>query len=273
MYKKMAVLPMAFWMVCGIALPLLLVVYYGLTNIDGGFTLENIAAAFEPVHLRAIGLSLVYSAMATIVCFIMAFPLAVILRKLGKIGSRLMTFIFFIPMWVNSLLRIQAWQVILDKNGLLDTVLGFLSLPYRPVLNTPAAVVIGMVYDFFPFMLLPIYNQMVKIDESVLEAAADLGASNGTIMRKVVLPLTSAGIVSGVTMTFMPALTTFAITDLLGGGKVFLIGNIIEQEFTTSADWNLGSGLSLVMMLFIVIGMVVSARFGEDVEGENEKKA
>jgi spermidine/putrescine transport system permease protein len=152
----------------------------------------------------------------------------------------------------------MAWQVLLEKNG----PLGFLG-----IINTPVAVVLGMVYDYLPFMVLPIYNAMIKIDNSLIEAAYDLGASKSTVLMKVITPLTVPGIVSGVTMVFVPSLTTFAISNMLGGGKVNLIGNIIEQEFTTTSNWNLGSGLSLVMMIFIVISMAFIEKFDKNGEG------
>jgi spermidine/putrescine transport system permease protein len=169
-----------------------------------------------------------------------------------------MVFLFILPMWMNFVLRTMAWQVLLEKSG----PLGFLG-----IINTPTAVVLGMVYDYLPFMVLPIYNAMIKIDDSLIEAAYDLGASKSTVLRKVIAPLTIPGIVSGVTMVFVPSLTTFAISNMLGGGKVNLIGNIIEQEFTTSSNWNLGSGLSLVMMIFIVISMAFIEKFDKNGEG------
>ncbi|MGN0708706.1 MAG: ABC transporter permease [Anaerovoracaceae bacterium] len=264
MYRKMAALPFVFWLICGTVLPLMLIIYYGFTDMNGNFTLYNIKSIAMPVHLKATAMALLFSLAATAVCLALAFPLALILRKLGRAGSVIMTFIFVMPMWINSLLRIQAWQVILEKNGLFDNIFSALGIAYTPLINTPAAVIIGMVYDFFPFMVLPVYNSMIKIDSSLLEAAADLGASGPTIIRRVILPLTGEGIASGITMVFVPSLTTFAISDLLGGGKIYLIGNVIEQEFTTSADWNLGSGLSLVMMVFILISMALVSVFSRD---------
>ena len=158
---------------------------------------------------------------------------------------------------MNFLLRTMAWQVILEKGGILSSLLGYLHMPRPKMINTPGAVVLGMVYDFLPFMVLPIYNSLMKIDDNLVEAAYDLGAGSGRVLADVILPLSLPGIVSGVTMVFVPSLTTFVISNVLGGGKIYLIGNIIEQEFTTGANWNLGSGLSLVMMLFIVASMAI----------------
>ena len=158
-------------------------------------------------------------------------------------------------------------QVLLEKNGIINQVLDFIGLPHLDIINTPAAVVLGMVYDYLPFMILPIYNALVKIDKNVIEAAYDLGASGMQVLTKVIAPLSLPGIVSGITMVFVPSLTTFAVSNMLGGGKVNLIGNIIEQEFTTSSNWNLGAGLSLVMMIFIVISMALIEKFDKNGEG------
>jgi spermidine/putrescine transport system permease protein len=161
----------------------------------------------------------------------------------------------------------MAWQVILEKGGIFNTMLTAVHLPALNIINTPAAIILGMVYDFLPFMVLPIYNILMKIDDNVIEAAYDLGATKSTVFRKVILPLSVPGIASGVTMVFVPSLTTFVISNILGGGKIYLIGNIIEQEFTTSANWNLGSGLSLVMMIFIVLSMGAMSRLDKSGEG------
>lgn len=234
-----------------------MVIYYGFTDRTGNLTLYNILAIFQPVHLKALGLSLGLSLISTVISLALAFPLALVLKSssLGKKG--LMVFIFILPMWMNFLLRTMAWQVILEKGGVFENFLGMLHLPHLAIINTPWAIVLGMVYDFLPFMVLPIYNVIDKIDDNIIEAAYDLGATKGIILRSVILPLSVPGIASGITMVFVPSLTTFVISNILGGGKIYLIGNIIEQEFTTSANWNLGSGISLVMMIFIVISMTL----------------
>lgn len=250
--------PFIMFIICGTVIPMLVIAYYGLTSRNGDFTFSNIEAILSSNHLEALGLSLLLSLSATLICLVLAFPLAVILKnsKLGKKGF--MVFVFILPMWMNFVLRTMAWQVLLEKNG----ILGFLG-----IINTPAAVVLGMVYDYLPFMVLPIYNALIKIDNSVVEAAYDLGASGKTVLLKILFPLSIPGIVSGVTMVFVPSLTTFAISNMLGGGKVNLIGNIIEQEFTQASNWNLGSGLSLVMMIFIVISMALIEKFDKNGEG------
>jgi spermidine/putrescine transport system permease protein len=205
--------------------------------------------------------------ISTFICFLIAFPLALILKdsRLGRRGF--MVFIFILPMWMNFLLRTMAWQVILEKEGLFDTALSVIGLSMPQIINTPAAVVLGMVYDFLPFMILPLYNALLKIDDNVIEAAYDLGAEKPTVIGRIILPLIIPGIASGVTMVFVPSLTTFVISNILGGGKIFLIGNIIEQEFTTSANWNLGSGLSLVMMVFVLASMAILNALDKTGEG------
>lgn len=263
----MLALPFAFWIFAGTVIPLLLVAYYGFTDRSGAFTLSNLAAIFQPVHFQALGLSLGLSLVSTGICLILAFPLALVLKgsRLGRRGF--IVFVFILPMWMNFLLRTMAWQVILEKGGIFSIALDTIGLSMPAIINTPGAVILGMVYDFLPFMVLPIYNALMKIDESVIEAAYDLGAGKSTVLKKILIPLSMPGIASGITMVFVPSLTTFVISNILGGGKIYLIGNIIEQEFTTSANWNLGSGLSLIMMLFILISMGILNLFDRSGEG------
>lgn len=265
--KKLFSAPFIAFILCGTLIPTLIIAYYGFTNRDGVFSLANIEAIATPEHAKALMFSIALSLAATLICLIIAFPLGLILRnsKLGQKGF--MIFLFILPMWMNFVLRTMAWQVLLEKHGVINTFIEALGLPGLQMINTPGAVVLGMVYDYLPFMILPIYNALSRIDNSLIEAAYDLGATPKTVLFKVITPLSVPGIVSGVTMVFVPSLTTFAISNMLGGGKVELIGNIIEQEFTTSSNWNLGSGLSLIMMIFIVISMAFIAKFDKNGEG------
>lgn len=257
---------MAF-MLCGTLIPACVIAYYGMTDRSGAFTLANLVAIANGEHAKALGLSLLLAFASTVICLLLAFPLGLALKdsRLGKKGF--MVFVFILPMWMNFLLRTMAWQVLLEKNGIINGMLASIGLPALNIINTPAAVILGMVYDYLPFMILPIYNALIKIDNNLIEAAYDLGASKSLVFRKVIVPLSVPGIVSGVTMVFVPSLTTFAISNMLGGGKVNPIGNIIEQEFTASSNWNLGSGLSLVMMIFIVISMAFIEKFDRNGEG------
>ena len=267
MNKKMLSLPYLFWCIAFIVIPLFMVVYYGLTDKTGAFTLENITAIATAEHSKALWISLLLSLMSTIICLLLAYPLAMILTTLKVNQHSFIVLIFILPMWMNFLLRTIAWQNLLEKNGIINTVLEFLHLPALNIINTPAAIILGMVYNFLPFMILPIYNSLAKIDKNVINAARDLGAGPFQTFNHIIFPLSLPGVISGITMVFVPALTTFVISTLLGGSKILLIGNVIEQEFTNTNNWHLGSGLSIVLMIFIIINMVLSAIFDKDGEG------
>lgn len=259
--KKEYAAPFVVWIIAGTLIPLASIAYYGFTSREGGLTFSNVLAIFRPDHMQALGLSLLLAFISTAICLLLAFPMAMILResKFGKQGF--LIFVIILPMWMNFLLRTMAWQVLLERKGVINAIITAVGLPQQELMNTPGAIVLGMVYDFLPFMILPIYNTVSKIDNNLIEAAYDLGANKKTTYTKVILPLSVPGIVSGITMVFIPALTTFVISNMLGGGKINLIGNIIEQEFTVNSNWYLGSGLSLVMMVFIIISMLLLQKF------------
>ena len=265
--KKLLTGPYLFWAVSFIIIPLFMILYYGLTNEKKEFTLLNLAKITTPENLKALGLALLLSLVSTAICLILAYPLAMILASKSMNQTSFIVLIFILPMWMNFLLRTLAWQTLLEKNGVINSVLSFLHLPTQSMINTPSAIILGMVYNFLPFMVLPIYNVIVKIDKDVISAAKDLGANNVQTFLKIILPLTTPGIISGITMVFVPALTTFVISDLLGGSKILLIGNVIEQEFTKGSNWNLGSGLSLVLMIFILLSMALIAKYDKEGEG------
>ena len=233
--KKSYSIPFIIWIIAGTIIPLASIAFYGFTNREGNFTFDNVMAMFRGDHLQALGLSLLLAFISTVICLLLAFPMAMILResKYGKQGF--LIFVIILPMWMNFLLRTMAWQVLLERQGVINALITAIGLPRQEMMNTPGAIVLGMVYDFLPFMILPIYNTVSKIDKP--------------------------GIVSGITMVFIPALTTFVISNMLGGGKINLIGNIIEQEFTVNSNWYLGSGLSLVMMVFIILSMLMLQKF------------
>ena len=267
--KQMLAGPYLLWSAAFIIIPLIMVFYYGLTNNDGGFTLMNLARITEPENLKALGLALLLSLVSTIICLILAYPLAMILTGLGVNQSSFIVLIFILPMWMNSLLRIIAWQNLLEKNGVINSLLHFLHLPALEIINTPYAIVLGMVYDFLPFMILPIYNSLSSIGDDVVEAGKDLGASYFTILRKIIFPLSLPGVISGITMVFVPSMTSFVISNILGGSNTLLIGNIIEQEFTYNFNWNLGSGLSFVLLVFTLISMGLMSVFDKSEGGTN----
>ena len=259
--------PYMAWIVGFIILPILMILYYGITDSSGSFTLQNITAITEPIHMKALLLSLKLALLCTAICLLLAYPLAMILNGLHLKRQSFVVFIFMLPMWMNLMLRILAWQLLLSNNGILNTVLESLGLAKVQLLNTSSAVVFGMVYDFLPFMILPIYNSMSRIGSDVIDAAKDLGANTLQVFLKIILPLTVSGVISGIIMVFVPALTSFVISDLLGGGKVLLIGNVIEQEFMKSMDWNMGSGLSIVLMVFVIASMAFMNVHGNEEGG------
>ena len=259
--------PYLIWMIGFTIIPLALIFWFGITNKNGSLTLANITAIMNPDHWKALWLSLGLSLVSTILCLILAYPLAMILRGRGRSASGFIVFIFILPMWMNFLLRTMAWQTLLERNGVINGILTWLNLPKQNLINTPAAIVLGMVYNFLPFMVLPIYNVLAKIDDNTINAAKDLGANTLQTLFFIWLPLSLPGIISGITMVFVPSLTTFVISDLLGGSKILLIGNVIEQEFTKGNNWHLGSGLSLVLMIFILISMAMIAKYDKNGEG------
>ena len=265
--KKLLAGPYLFWAVSFIIIPLLVIVYYGLTDDKNAFTLRNLATITTPENLKALGLALLLSLISTVICLILAYPLAMILSQSSMNQSSFIVLIFILPMWMNFLLRTMAWQTLLEKNGVINGILSFFHLPELTIINTPYAIILGMVYNFLPFMVLPLYNVLSKIDKDVIHAAQDLGANALQVFLKITLPLSVPGIISGITMVFVPALTTFVISDLLGGSKILLIGNVIEQEFQQGSNWHVGSGLSLVLMIFIIVSMALIAKYDKEGEG------
>ena len=270
MNRKWLATPYLIWMVLFIVIPLLMVLYYAFTISDSSgtrFTLEHMMKSFNPTYMGAIAKSLLYAVISTVICLLLAYPLALILVKRSSGGSA-MLFIFILPMWMNFLLRTYAWLSLLEtNNGLINTVLRALHLPILDIIGTPKAIVLGMVYNFLPFMVLPIYNALAKIDKSIMEAAYDLGANDVKRLLKVTIPLSMPGVMSGITMVFMPAMTSFVIPNLLGSGKVNLIGNMIEQQFLMTYDWGFGAALSFVLMIIILISMGILQRSEDDMEG------
>ncbi len=267
MSKKLLSGPYLLWMAAFTIIPLALIVYYGLTDKTGAFTMANVMAIATAEHSKALWLSLGLSLISTIICLLLAYPLAMILRNRGIGKGSFVVFIFILPMWMNFLLRTLAWQTLLEKSGVINGILTALHLPNQSLINTPGAIILGMVYNFLPFMVLPIYNVLCKIDDNTINAAHDLGANFTQTLVRIWIPLSLPGIISGITMVFVPALTTFVISNLLGGSKILLIGNVIEQEFTKGSNWHLGSGLSLVLMVFILISMALIAKYDKQGEG------
>ena len=256
---RLLLAPFSLWAAIFVVLPLFFVLYHGLTDEAGAFSLANLGEVFSWEYMAALGLSVELALVSTVLCLILSYPLCMILTSMKKGKMVLIFVLFLLPLWMNSLLTTMAWQTILEKNGLINLALSALGLPTLSLINTPGAIVVGMIYNFLPYMVLPLYVSLSKIDKSVIEAARDLGAGWWQTLRRILVPLTLPGIVSGSTMVFIPALTTFVISALLGGNKVLLVGNIIEQEFTAAYDWQLGSALSMVLMVFILLNIALEA--------------
>ena len=275
--NKLFSIPYVIWMALFVVAPIILVVLYAFTAADGGFTFANFTRMgnYIGVFIRSFWLALV----ATAICLVIGYPIAYLISKESKRFQRISMALIMLPMWMNFLLRTYAWMSILENTGLLnrffsaigliDLVNGILgtNMTHFNMINTPGAVVLGMVYNFLPFMILPIHSVIQKIDRNLIEAAQDLGSNNYHVFTKVIFPLSLPGVLSGITMVFVPAVSTFAISKLLGGSKDLLLGDLIEIQFLGSAyNPHLGSAISLVMMLIVVICMVVMNRFGEGEE-------
>ncbi len=270
-------IPYVIWMALFVVAPIVLVVVYAFSNDLGGFTLENFSkmGTYAVVFGRSFKLALI----ATLICLIIGYPVSYMMSREGERFQRAAMVLIMLPMWINFLLRTYSWMSILENNGLLNQVFqktGLLSLynslfgtslEYFPMMNTQGAVVLGMVYNYLPFMILPIYSVIVKLDGSLVEAARDLGADGVNVFRRVILPLSLPGVLSGITMVFVPSVSTFAISKMLGGGTELLLGDLIEQQFLGGAyNPQLGAAISLVMMVIVVVCMVVMNRFGEGEE-------
>lgn len=258
--KKWLASPYIIWMIGFIILPLITIFIYGFTGRDdGGFTLENIInAAKDEVNMKALGLSLLISLISTVICFLLAYPLAMCLNNLKMKRKTFIVFLFILPMWLNFTLQMTAINAILEQEGILNLVLTKIGMEPLNIANTPYAIVIGMVLDYFPFMLLPIYNVISRINPRVIEASRDLGANNIKTFFKIIFPLSMPGVISGITMVFVPAISDFAIAEILGGGRLLLVGNIIEQDFKLG-KYNAGSGLALILMAFVLITMAFTS--------------
>jgi len=268
--RKLLAAPYLVWMVIFTIVPLILVFYFGLfeSGPDGiYFTTEHIKRVFEPIYLKVIVRSLWLAFISTVVCLILGYPMAMILASKVLKMRDILVVLFVLPMWMNFLARTYAWMTLLENNGLINQFLTFLHLPTLNILYTDKAVVLGMVYNFLPFMVLPIYSVLRKLDSSLLEAAQDLGATPIKTFIKVIFPLSLSGVASGIIMVFMPAVTTFVISRLLGGGQYMLIGNLIEQQFLTTGDWGFGSSLSLILMFLLLITMGIMSKTDKDQEG------
>jgi len=273
MKKNIVSFPYLIWMIIFTVFPLLLVLFFSFTegNVQKiselRFTLDNFKRFMQPNYINVLGRSAALALVSTIICLILGYPMAMILANMEEKKRKFLVLLFIVPMWMNFLLRTYAWMTLLGKQGLINRFLEFLGLPTLNLLYNNGAVILGMVYNFLPFMVLPIYTVLSKIDKSIIEAAEDLGSNRVTVFRKIIFPLSIPGVVSGITMVFMPAVSTFVISRLLGGNRYMLIGNLIEQQFLTVYDWHFGSAISIIMMIMILIAMAFMEKFDKDKEG------
>lgn len=264
MERRWLVYPYHLWMLIFTVIPLALIFFFAFTEPSTySFTFENIKRAAEPVYLQVLGHSVWLAAISTFLCFLIGYPMAMILVSSRVKYRNMMVMLVIIPMWMNFLLRTYAWMTLLEKNGLINAIVKFFGGTTVQFLYTDGAVLLGMVYNFLPFMILPIYSVLMKMDKSLVEAAEDLGADAFTTFRRVTFPLSLPGVYAGMLMVFMPAVTTFVISRLLGGGQYMLIGNVIEQQFLAIGNWGFGSALSVLMMVLIMISMAFLSRYNK----------
>lgn len=262
--QKLLGAPYVLWAAIFIVVPLLIVVYYSFTDADGAFTLENIKslADYKEVFL----ISVEYSIIATIITLVIAYPFAYIMSRKRESTQRIMMMLVMLPMWMNLLIRTYSWMNILEKNGIINNLLIGIGLEPVKMIGTPGAVIFGMIYNYLPYMILPIYSVMAKIDPSVLEAAEDLGSNSLSKLRRIIIPMSMPGVVSGITMVFVPSVSTFYISQKLGG-KIMLVGDAIEKQIQSLYNYNLGAALSLVLMVMILLSMALMKKFAGEGDG------
>ncbi len=259
--------PYLVWSVLFIIAPLIFVAYYAFTDKDGHFTTANFGALATAEYAEIFLRSACFAFLATVICLVIAYPVAYYISKTSPKTQKILMVLVMLPMWMNFLIRTYSWMAILEDTGLLNTALGYIGLGPYHMINTSGAVILGMVYNFLPYMILPIYTSLSKLDPRLVEASADLGCNATRTLFHVILPLSRSGIISGITMVFVPSISTFYISQKLGGGKFDLIGDTIERQFQTAYNYNLGSAISFVLMILIILSMTVMNRFGEEEGG------
>ncbi|NLL04113.1 MAG: ABC transporter permease [Clostridiales bacterium] len=262
---KISGAPYIAWMIIFIIFPLAVVAYFAFTDSSGSFTLNNIAtlSRYSDIFLRSIW----FGAIATIICLVISYPLAYIISQTAQDNQRIIIMLVMLPMWMNFLLRTYSWMLILEDTGIINNWLIKLGLEPVQMINTSGAVILGMVYNYLPYMILPLYSIMSRMDNSIIEAARDLGGNSAKIVQKVVFPISMPGVVSGITMVFVPSVSTFYISQKLGGGKFTLIGDVIEMQFQTSYNYNLGAAMSLALMVLILACLFVMNKFTDEDDG------
>ena len=264
--QKYAAAPHILWSVLFVLVPLVFVAYYAFTNAEGGFTFANVAKFFTSANLTIFFRSLKLAVIATAICLLVGYPIAYAISRCKPKTQRAMILLLMVPMWMNFLIRTYAIMVLIQDTGIINTFLGNFGIGPVHMLGTEGAVVLGMVYDYLPYMILPIYSVMSKIDYRLVEAAGDLGCNGWGVMRKVIFPLSLSGVISGVTMVLVPSISTFYISQKLGGEDTLMIGDLIEQNYY-SGDYNMAASLSLVLMLILLVGLAIANHFSDGDEG------
>lgn len=265
---RLNLFPYLVWMVFFVLVPLVLVIIFAFSNPEGRFTLENVFSAMR--YSDVFSRSIMLGAISTTVCLVLGYPMAYFISKIRVQFQNIFIMLLMIPMWTSFLLRTYAWMTILEYNGLLNKVISFFGFEKIKMINTPGAIVLGMVYNFLPYMILPIYTSLAKMDKRLIESAEDLGANKLTVFMKVILPLSLSGVISGITMVFVPSVSTFVISKMLGGGAILVIGDLIEMQFLgNSYNPYLGSAISLVLMIIIMICMGIMNKLEDDYSDQN----
>lgn len=266
--QRAAAAPHVVWAVLFIIAPLIFVVYYAFTDETGGFTFANIGEMFQASYLEVFLRSLCFAFLATVICLVIAYPIAYFIAKTKPKTQKILIMLVMLPQWLNFLIRTYSWMALLEDTGIINSILGAIGLGPFHMINTSGAVILGMVYNYLPFMIIPLHSVISKIDPKLLEAASDLGCSPFKVLLRVVFPLSISGIISGVTMVFVPSISTFYISQKLGGGNFDLIGDTIERQFQSAYNYNLGAAMSFVLMLIIIVSMAIMNKYsGEDDDG------
>lgn len=262
------------WAFVFIILPLILIFLYSFNGSGSiafenfSFSLDNYSRFFSPLYLKMFAISILIAILTTIICLLLAYPIAYIISKKDEKTAQIFLFIFIMPMWINLLLRTYGWISLLGRNGMLNRFLAIFNLGPLNMMYTLTAVIVGMVYEFLPFMVIQIYNALKKVDSNLIEAALDLGANKKEIFKKVIFPLSLPGVYTGIIMVFIPAISTFVISNLLGGQKVYMIGNLIDQQFTFTGNWGFGSATAIILILILFIALGIQRKFGRELQGD-----
>ena len=262
--QKAAAAPHIVWSALFIIAPLIFVLYYAFTDKDGNFTFANFGELLQASYLEIFMRSVCFAFLATVLCLVIAYPIAYFISRAKPKTQKILIMLVMLPMWMNFLIRTYSWMALLEDTGIINTFLGIFGIGPIHMINTAGAVILGMVYNYLPYMIIPIHSVLSKVDNRLLEAASDLGSNPFTVITKVVFPLSVPGIISGITMVFVPSISTFYISQKLGGGNFDLIGDTIERQFQTAYNYNLGASMSFVLMLLIIISMTVLNKYADD---------